>query len=92
VKKTILVTALEHQLVSRYTSLVAVDKVVSKPRTTPSQESMVTTAAPRGLQLEAVFGGGSATATPSAMHILAGALLVVTGVIVQLLRRRGWRR
>lgn len=92
VKKTILATALEHQLVSRYTSLVAVDERVSRPRTTPSQESMVTTAAPRGLQMEAVFGGGPATATPSALHILTGVLLVMTAGLLQLMRRRGWRR
>ncbi len=88
VKKTILSTALSHQLVSKYTSLVAVDKVVSKPKENSSHKEVVQTAAPRGLQMQAVFGGGSRTATPSAMHMMLGALLLVTAGLLHLFGRR----
>ncbi len=90
VKKTILATALSHQLVSKYTSLVAVDKIVSKPKASQSSKEVVKTAAPRGMQMQAVFGGGSRTATPSALHLLAGSLLLLTAGILHILRRRVW--
>jgi Ca-activated chloride channel family protein len=92
VKKIVLVTALEHQLVSKYTSLVAVDKVVSRPSDETSGKVVLKTAAPRGLQMNAVFGGGSRTATPSAMHMLAGSLLLLGAALLHIMRRRVWQR
>lgn len=92
VKKIVLVTALEHQLVSKYTSLVAVDTVVSKPADKTSGKVVLKTAAPRGLQMDAVFGGGSRTATPSAMHMLVGSLLLLGAALLHILRSRGWQR
>jgi Ca-activated chloride channel family protein len=90
VKKIVLVTALEHQLVSKYTSLVAVDKVVSRPGGETSGKAVLKTAAPRGLQMDAVFGGGSRTATPSVMHMLAGSMLLLGAALLQIVRRRVW--
>jgi len=88
VKKTVLATALEHQLVSKYTSLVAVDKQVSRPHGTPSSDAMVKTAAPFGLQMDKVFGGGSQTATPAAMQMAAGSLALMLAGLLEMLRRR----
>lgn len=88
VKKTVLATALEHQLVSKYTSLVAVDKQVSRPEGTPSAKAMVKTAAPLGLQMDKVFGGGSQTATPAALQVMVGTLALMLAGLLQVLRRR----
>jgi len=92
VKKAVLATALEHRLVSRYTSLVAVDKTVSRPKGTPAAKEAVEGAAPRGLQLEAVFGGGARTATPAALQMLSGSLVVLAAGLLEFLRRRLWRK
>ena len=88
VKKTVLVTALDHQLVSKYTSLVAVDKQVSRPQGTPSSKAMVKTAAPFGLQMDKIFGGGSQTATPAALQMMSGSIALMLAGLLQLLRRR----
>lgn len=92
VKKVVLATALEHQLVSKYTSLVAVDKMVSRPQGALSQKQVVKTAAPHGMDMEAVFGGGAKTATPSALHVLFGTLLFMAAGLLHVARRRVWNR
>jgi len=88
VKKTVLATALEHKLVSKYTSLVAVDKQVTRPEGTTPSKAMVKTAAPFGLQLDKIFGGGSQTASPAPLQMLGGSLALVLAGLLQLLRRR----
>ncbi len=92
VKTVVLATALQHQLVSKYTSLVAVDKMVSRPHGASSRKEVVKTVAPHGLQMDAVFGGGSRTATPSALHIVVGSLLLLAAAMVHMSRRRVWTR
>lgn len=92
VKNAILDTALTHKLVSKYTSLVAVDKVVSKPKSETSRKEMIATAPPRGMQMNAVFGGGSRTATPAALNMLLGALLLLSAAILHIFRRRLWEK
>lgn len=92
VKKEVLATALEHQLVSKYSSLVAVDKMVSRPGGARNKKEVVKTAAPRGLKMDAIFGGGAKTATPSALHIVVGTFLLMLAVLAQMIRRRIWTR
>ncbi len=81
VKKSILATALEHQLVSQYTSLVAVDQKITRPKEAELHQDTIPTPAPRGLQLEAIFGGGSHTATPAALLMVSGTLLFFLSII-----------
>ncbi len=92
VKKAVLATALEHRLVSKYTSLVAVDRTVSRPEGAPAAKEAVEGAAPRGLQMEAVFGGGARTASPAALQMLAGSLTVLAAGLLEFFRRRLWRK
>jgi Ca-activated chloride channel family protein len=54
--KTILALALEHQLVTRLTSLVAVDKTPSRPQGEPLKVSELPINLPAGWDFEKVFG------------------------------------
>ncbi|MGB3221364.1 MAG: marine proteobacterial sortase target protein [Desulforhopalus sp.] len=101
VRDEVLKTALEHHLVSKYTSLVAVDTVVSKPKQSENETGLAEDAAvqvavkthlPHGWQAAAVFGGGSQTATPATLRMLVGiCLLAIAYIILSLGRRRKWR-
>jgi Ca-activated chloride channel homolog len=66
--KAILVLALEHQLVTRLTSLVAVDQTVSRPAGEPLRVSELPLNLPAGWDFEKVFGE-RAKALPAAAPI-----------------------
>lgn len=85
----ILPVALEYQLMSRFTSLVAVDKT---PAREPSQDSIdrtIPNAMPAGSQMRAV--GYPQTAAGSLWHWLLGALALL-GLLFQRLWGQGLRR
>jgi Ca-activated chloride channel family protein len=56
--------ALAYELVSSYTSLVAVDEEVVRPRNEPLATAQVPTNLPHGLSYEKVFGAEGTTAVP----------------------------
>lgn len=87
VQKEIVKTALEHHLVSKYTSLVAVDTQVSRPPGAIAQEAAVKTHLPKGWQAGAVFGGGAQTASPAQMRLLLGLFFIVAAILLVALRR-----
>ena len=91
VRDAVLRTALEHQPVSYYTSLVAVDSEVTRPESAEPGVDLIPTPAPRGLQMEMIFGGGSRTATPATALLLAG-LLMVTSALLLRNGRTPWAR
>ena len=62
--KRILALALDHSLVTRLTSLVAVDKTPSRPEGTPLKVAELPLNLPAGWEYEKVFGGDRAPATP----------------------------
>jgi Ca-activated chloride channel family protein len=66
VKQDVTRLALQHHLVSRYTSLVAVDVTPSRPDTEPLVHKSVPLNLPAGWQYEKVFGNLAQTATPAA--------------------------
>jgi len=72
-------TALKHHLVSKYTSLVAVDKEVSRPGNEKSIPGHVKTHLPNGWKINSVFGGGAQTGTDSQLKILLGILFLSIG-------------
>jgi Ca-activated chloride channel family protein len=88
VREEVLKTALEHHLVSKYTSLVAVDSVVSRPKEATEVQAAVKTHLPQGWQAAAVFGGGSRTATPATLRLLVGVSLLMMAGLINLNRRR----
>ena len=90
VREEVLKTALEHHLVSKYTSLVAVDDVVSRPKEATEVSAAVKTHLPQGWQAAAVFGGGPQTASPAALRLLVGVALLAMAALISISRRRKW--
>lgn len=89
VRKQVIEVALAHHLVSKYTSLVAVDVTPVRPAHAALSENLpVATNLPEGWNYDAVFGQLPQGATPAQWQILTGSLLLSCAVILQLLRRR----
>ncbi len=86
VRDAVLRLALEHHLVSRYTSLVAVDKTPRRPSSGELQSAAVPARLPAGWSADAVFGRLPATATPAPLFMLLGLLGLALGWLV---RERG---
>ncbi len=77
--------ALRHQLVSRYTSFIAVEETVSRPAHEPLLHDTIRNQAPHGTQHNTAWPG---TATPAPLlWRLAGVLLIVT-LLLWLRQRR----
>ncbi|HSO05732.1 MAG TPA: marine proteobacterial sortase target protein [Pelomicrobium sp.] len=72
VRAEVIRVALEHRLVSRYTSLVAVDVTPSRPEALASRESAVPVNLPHGWSHDAVFGPAPRTATAAPLHVALG--------------------
>jgi Ca-activated chloride channel family protein len=84
VKKEVTTLALGNHLVSRYTSLVAVEKKISRPKNSPLQTSKQPINLPAGWQHNTIFAGQAATATPAAMLLGIGLLLLIfAGLIIR---------
>ena len=80
VRQAVLDVALGHQLVSRYTSLVAVDQVPSRPDTDTLKSKSVPTNLPHGWSAGKVFGQLPQTATPGPLKLLIGLLMLMFGL------------
>lgn len=83
-KQEVVDVALAHHLVSRFTSLVAVDVNPTRPAEEPLMPEPVKTQMPHGWSHEKVFGM-SRTATPAGLNLLMGLLLIVAAAVF------GWR-
>lgn len=81
VRMAVIDVALRHHLVSRYTSLVAVDVTPARPQTADAAKRAVPTNLPAGWEYDKVFGPPPRTATPAALHLLLGALLLFAGIL-----------
>jgi Ca-activated chloride channel family protein len=92
VRKAIVDTAISHHLVSRYTSLVAVDKTPARPAGDPLAKEQVPNLLPYGQSMNAIFGF-PATATNAAALQRRGLALLLAGLLMlaAALRRRGSR-
>ncbi len=77
--------ALRHQLVSPYTSLVAVEERPARPATAPLEGGMMAVNLPKGWDAGHVFGRLPQTATPAPLMLLTGLLMLGGGLW---LRRR----
>jgi Ca-activated chloride channel family protein len=80
---------LAHHLVTAYTSLVAVDVTPARAADAPLVSAPVPTHLPAGWQHDAVFGAGELAqgATPAALHVATGLLLLALALLPAL--RRG---
>ena len=88
-KNAIITTALDHHLVSKYTSLVAIDVTPSRSSGATLNTGAVATNLPEGWNHEAVFGQLPKTATPADLNMPIGLALLVaaSGVWFQSKRR-----
>jgi len=91
VKKNVVETALQHHLVSRYTSLVAVDVTPSRPGHASLNSKMTKTNLPKGWQYNKVFNLPQ-TATVSELCFILGTLALLLSLIVWFLAAREWKR
>jgi len=88
-RAAVIATALEHHLVSKFTSLVAVDKTPSRPQSASLDKEQVPNLLPYGQSQQAIFGF-PATATSAPLNRLIGAVCLLVGLFVMLcLWKRG---
>lgn len=80
-------TALDHHLVSRYTSLVAVDKTPVRPHASPIKREQLPNLLPYGQSHRAIFGFPS-TATGWSGRLATGTLLLLLAFLLFLCRFR----
>ena len=90
IRPAIVETALAHHLVSKYTSLVAVDKTPVRPQGAALNREQVPNLLPYGQSNEAIFGF-PATATNAAIRMLAGAAFMLMAVTLLSFSMRGGR-
>ena len=86
VREAVLELALEHHLVSRFTSLVAIDKTPVRPRDSPLRSGAVPSRLPAGWSAVKVFGQLPSTATPALVFALIGLMSLLIAVWAR------WRR
>ncbi len=80
-RKKVIDTAITHHLVSKYTSLVAVDKTPVRPAGDPLASEQVPNLLPYGQSMNAIFGF-PATATNAAMLQRRGLLLLLAALLM----------
>jgi len=83
-RKAVIETALAHHLVSKYTSLVAIDKTPVRPAGAGLNSEQVPNLLPYGQSQNAIFGF-PATATDGALYRLNGIILTAIGLILLIL-------
>jgi len=88
VRQEVIALAKAHQLVSKYTSLVAVDKTPVR-RGETLQSSALETNLPEGWDYGRVLGELPRGATPARLHMLFGCAALLLSLIVALWRRGG---
>lgn len=88
VRKALIEIALAHSLVSKHTSLVAVELKPLRPAGTPWQSGAMPTHLPEGWVEESVFGELPQTATPAQWHLLLGALALAIASFLMAMRIR----
>ena len=93
-RKAIVDTALKHHLVSKHTSLVAIDKTPARESTDPLKTEQVANLMPYGQSGSAIFGfPATATSAPAMRHtglaLLIAALLLLTAPALRRNSRHG---
>jgi Ca-activated chloride channel family protein len=91
VRMAVIDTALKHHLVSKFTSLVAVDKTPVRPQAKGLEKEQVPNLIPYGQSTNAIFGF-PATATGAGMYRSNGMACIALGLLLLLLLQAGRRR
>ena len=87
IRQAVIDTALEHHLVSKYTSLVAVDKTPVRPAGDPLTQEQLANLMPHGQNSNAIFGF-PATATNARLLVTTGLACLLAGTLLLTIRRR----
>ncbi len=82
VRTDVIAVALEHHLVSKHTSLVAIDVTPTRPQDEALASRAVPTNLPAGMDHAQVFGRFPQTATPAPLWLLGGLLSLLAGLLV----------
>jgi len=91
-RNAVIKTALAHHLVSKHTSLVAVDKTPARPASSALEHEQVPNLLPYGQSNKAIFGF-PATATSAGVYRLSGlALIVLASLLMLILSLQGRNR
>ncbi len=88
-KSAVIKVALDHHLVSKYTSLVAVDVTPARPTDATLKTSAASTNLPEGWNHEAVFGQLPKTATAAELNLLVGLMLMLLAAGFAFRAKRG---
>lgn len=91
IRQAVIDTALEHHLVSKYTSLVAVDKTPVRPAGDPLRQEQLANLMPYGQSSNTIFGF-PATATNARLLLVTGAAWLLAGTLLLVTRRRAIQR
>ena len=90
VRRSVIALGLEHHLVTKHTSLVAVDVTPSRPGDAALYAGALPTNLPHGWSYEGVFGELPQTATTAGWDALLAFLMLLAGATL-LLADRSWR-
>ncbi len=82
VRRQVVEVALAHRLVSKYTSLVAVDKTPVRNANEPMSSKKVANQMPKGSNAQAIFGNYPATATFARLNLLLGIALMLLATLL----------
>jgi Ca-activated chloride channel family protein len=89
IKQTIIETAIKHHLVSKYTSLIAVDVTPVRPKEGEVDSHAIPTHLPAGWDHSKVFGQAfPATATDARISFMIGLILMLFSAVFYYLTRR----
>ena len=84
IRKAVIQVALQHHLVSKYTSLVAVDLTPSRSQDAALERRALPVNLPNGQQYEKIFGHLPQTATAAPLDLLCGTVLLLLALMVWL--------
>jgi len=82
IKQQVIATALQHHLVSKYTSLVAIDVTPTRPANDVVEQQAMPVNLPQGQVAEKIFGLRVKTATAAPLHLLLGTLLLLLALLL----------
>lgn len=82
-RQQIINTAMEHHLVSKHTSLVAIDPGPAVRKNQALRTQAIPANLPAGWQYDKVFGAMPATASPASLYFLLGALLLLASMALR---------
>jgi Ca-activated chloride channel homolog len=88
IRSTVIAHAIQYRLVTRFTSLVAVEEVVANPGG-QSKTVPVPTELPSGMQMDKVFGAPATGTADAFLEALGLALLIAGMALFFLIQRRG---